>query len=149
MRSPPPFDINTQTYIKIICALCASCHPCDPFRAWHEGVLCLRNLSAQSCIHLMPSKIEPQHFETAPLLAPSARVLCEAQAVAPENHRFVQVRHLQQNHTRSSLITQSCVRVHPACVMPRIVQMEQLSCVSHAPVAARIGISNRQHAEPK
>ena len=39
--------------------------------------------------HLLPSQVEPQHFEAAPLLTPGAGVLCEAQAVTVEDVRLV------------------------------------------------------------
>ena len=53
--------------------------------------------SVRGSMHLMPAKIEPKHFEAAPLLAPGARVLCESQAVAVEDICLVQIWHLQQH----------------------------------------------------
>ena len=53
--------------------------------------------SIRGSLYLMPAKIEPKHFEAAPLLAPGARVLCESQAVAVEDIRLVQIWHLQQH----------------------------------------------------
>ena len=46
--------------------------------------------------HLMPSQVEPEHLEAAPLLAPGAGVLREAQAVTVKDVCLVQVWHLYQ-----------------------------------------------------
>lgn len=61
--------------------------------------------------YLMPSQVEPQHFEATPLLAPGARVLSKPQAIAVEDVGLVQVWYLRRSSRCQESSQHACMLI--------------------------------------